>query len=83
VCPTGIDIRNGIQLECVACTACADACDDVMRRVSRPQGLIRYTSEEAVRTGRRNSLNWRVKAYAAVWLVLFVAAATLIARRRR
>ena len=53
VCPTGIDIRNGIQLECVACTACADACDDVMRRVSRPQGLIRYTSEEAVRTGRR------------------------------
>ena len=81
VCPTGIDIRNGIQLECVACTACADACDDVMRRVSRPQGLIRYTSEEAVRTGRPNGLSWRVKAYAAVWLVLFVAAATLIARR--
>ena len=81
VCPTGIDIRNGIQLECVACTACADACDDVMRRVSRPQGLIRYTSEEAVRTGRPNALSWRVKAYAGVWLVLFVTSATLIARR--
>ena len=81
VCPTGIDIRNGIQLECVACAACADACDDVMRRVSRPQGLIRYTSEEAVRAGRANRVSWRVKAYAAVWLVLFAATATLIAVR--
>ena len=81
VCPMGIDIRNGIQLECVACTACVDACDDVMRRVSRPEGLIRHTSEEAVRTGRPNTLSWRVKAYAAVWLVLLVATATLIARR--
>ena len=81
VCPIGIDIRNGIQLECVACTACIDACDDVMRRVSRPEGLIRHTSEDAVRTGRPNSVSWRVKAYAAVWLVLLVATATLIARR--
>lgn len=81
VCPTGIDIRNGIQLECVACTACADACDDVMTRVSRPTGLIRYTSEEAVRTGQPNTLSWRVKAYAVVWLVLFSTAVTLIARR--
>ncbi|MCC6163336.1 MAG: cytochrome c oxidase accessory protein CcoG [Acidobacteria bacterium] len=81
VCPTGIDIRNGLQLECVACTACADACDDVMRRVSKPEGLIRYTSEEAVRTGTRQVLTWRVKAYAAAWLVLLVAAVTLIARR--
>jgi polyferredoxin len=48
VCPTGIDIRNGIQLECVACTACADACDDVMVRIDRPRGLIRYTSHDAV-----------------------------------
>jgi cytochrome c oxidase accessory protein FixG len=81
VCPTGIDIRNGIQLECVACTACADACDDVMRRISRPEGLIRYTSEEAVRKGQPNSLSWRVKAYAVVWLVLLSTAVTLIARR--
>jgi cytochrome c oxidase accessory protein FixG len=48
VCPTGIDIRNGIQLECVACTACIDACDDVMTRIDRPCGLIRYTSHDAV-----------------------------------
>ena len=41
VCPTGIDIRNGIQLECVACTACIDACDDVMTRIDRPRGLLR------------------------------------------
>ena len=81
VCPTGIDIRNGIQLECVACTACADACDDVMTRIKRPTGLIRYTSEEAVRESRRNTLSWRVKAYAVVWLVLFSTAVTLIARR--
>jgi len=81
VCPTGIDIRNGIQLECVACTACADACDDVMRRISRPEGLIRYTSEEAVRTRQPNTLSWRVKAYATVWLVLLATAVTLIARR--
>ncbi len=81
VCPTGIDIRNGIQLECVACTACADACDDVMRRIDRPQGLIRYTSEEAVRTGQPNALSWRVKAYAVVWLVLLATAVTLIVRR--
>jgi cytochrome c oxidase accessory protein FixG len=81
VCPTGIDIRNGIQLECVACTACADACDDVMQRVGRPPGLIRYTSEEAVRTRQPKTLSWRVKAYATVWLVLLGTAVTLIARR--
>ena len=81
VCPTGIDIRNGIQLECVACTACADACDDVMTRIKRPTGLIRYTSEEAVRSGQPNRLSWRVKAYAVVWLILLTTAVTLIARR--
>ncbi len=81
VCPTGIDIRNGIQLECVACTACADACDDVMRRIRRPEGLIRYTSEDAVRSGTRRILTWRVKAYAVVWRVLLGTAVTLLARR--
>ena len=81
VCPTGIDIRNGIQLECVACTACADACDDVMRRIGRPPGLIRYASETAVQTGVSRVFTWRVKAYAAVWAVLLVTAIVLIARR--
>jgi cytochrome c oxidase accessory protein FixG len=44
VCPTGIDIRNGLQLECIGCAACADACDDIMAKVKRPTGLIRYDS---------------------------------------
>ena len=50
VCPTGIDIRDGIQLECVNCTACIDACNGVMARVGRPLGLIRLTSHHAIAT---------------------------------
>src|SRR5690606_13256437 len=82
VCPMGIDIRNGIQLECVACTACIDACDDVMTRVGKPKGLIRYASEVALR--QRAATSWltpRVKAYGIVWLMLLATATTLIARR--
>ncbi len=78
VCPTGIDIRNGSQLECVACTACMDACDDVMRKVSRPVGLIRTTSVEAIETGIHRRFPPRVRAYAAIWLLLFTALTTLI-----
>jgi cytochrome c oxidase accessory protein FixG len=81
VCPTGIDIRNGIQLECVNCAACIDACDDVMRRVKRPTGLIRITSHEAITSGRTAWLTTRVKAYATIWCVLVAAVGTLIARR--
>jgi cytochrome c oxidase accessory protein FixG len=81
VCPTGIDIRNGIQLECVNCSACIDACNDVMRRLGRAPGLIRLTSHAAVKTGRDRWLTARVKAYAAVWLVLVATVVTLIARR--
>ncbi len=44
VCPTGIDIRDGLQLDCIACTACIDACDEVMDKLSRPRGLVRYDS---------------------------------------
>jgi cytochrome c oxidase accessory protein FixG len=47
-CPTGIDIRNGLQLECITCTQCIDACDGVMNKIGRPQGLIRYTSLDAL-----------------------------------
>lgn len=45
VCPTGIDIRNGTQLECIACTACIDACDEIMVKINKPKGLIKYTTE--------------------------------------
>jgi cytochrome c oxidase accessory protein FixG len=82
VCPTGIDIRNGLQLECVACTACIDACNDVMRRVGRPAGLIRHASAEAVRSGARPRVGARVAAYAAVWIALVGAGTFLLATRR-
>jgi cytochrome c oxidase accessory protein FixG len=81
VCPTGIDIRNGLQLECVACTACIDACNDVMHRVGRPPGLIRHVSAEAVRHGSHTRPGARVAAYAAVWVILIGAGVFLLATR--
>ena len=81
VCPTGIDIRNGIQLECVNCTACMDACDAVMRQLDRPTGLIALTSHETVRTRRRSWLTARVAAYAAVWAALVAIVVVLVVRR--
>jgi cytochrome c oxidase accessory protein FixG len=81
VCPTGIDIRNGIQLECINCTACMDACDDVMQRLHRPRGLIRITSDEAVRTGAPHWWTARAKAYATIWTALAASVIALIASR--
>jgi cytochrome c oxidase accessory protein FixG len=52
VCPTGIDIRNGLQLECIGCAACVDACDDIMTKVGRSKGLVRYDSLNAF-SGKR------------------------------
>jgi cytochrome c oxidase accessory protein FixG len=82
VCPTGIDIRDGIQLECVNCTACMDACDGVMTKVGRPRGLIRYTSEDALRHGAPRWISARSAAYGAVWLVLLGIVAVVQAGRR-
>jgi cytochrome c oxidase accessory protein FixG len=70
VCPTGIDIRNGTQLECVNCTACIDACDDVMTRLHMPTGLIRYASYNSIATGVRRVLTPRVIGYTAVLTVI-------------
>lgn len=81
VCPTGIDIRNGVQLECVNCTACIDACDAVMRRVERPTGLIRLTSHEAVAEGRLGWWTARSGAYAVVWVVLVSTVTWIVASR--
>jgi cytochrome c oxidase accessory protein FixG len=81
VCPTGIDIRNGVQLECVNCTACIDACDEVMNRVKRPTGLIRMTSHEAVTEGRLRWLTARSGAYAMVWLCLITTVTWIVASR--
>jgi cytochrome c oxidase accessory protein FixG len=82
VCPTGIDIRNGLQLECVNCTACIDACDGVMTRVRRPKGLIRLTSEQAVREGHSTWLTVRSAGYGGVWLVLAATLAFSLAELR-
>jgi len=70
VCPTGIDIRNGTQLECVNCTACIDACDDVMVKIGRPKGLIRYASYNSIKDGILQIVNGRVIGYSVVLLVL-------------
>ena len=69
-CPTGIDIRNGTQLECVNCTACIDACDEVMEKVNRPKGLIRYASYDSIAEGRKQLFTPRVKAYSVVLILL-------------
>jgi cytochrome c oxidase accessory protein FixG len=65
-CPTAIDIRNGLQMECVACAQCADACDDVMSRVGRPKGLIRYTSQAELKGEPHRVLRPRLLVYAAL-----------------
>ena len=70
VCPTGIDIRNGTQLECVNCTACIDACDSIMTRVNKPTGLIRYASENNIKKGEKLHMTVRTAAYSLVLLVL-------------
>ncbi|SHJ43754.1 cytochrome c oxidase accessory protein FixG [Reichenbachiella agariperforans] len=69
-CPTGIDIRNGTQLECVNCTACMDACDEVMHKVDRPEGLIRYSSHTAIETGQTKLFTARVAGYAVILVAL-------------
>ena len=81
VCPTGIDIRDGLQLDCIACTACIDACDDIMDKLHRRRGLIRYDSQRGLRGNKRRVLRPRVVVSTAV-LVLLLAAGALAARRR-
>jgi len=70
VCPTGIDIRNGTQLECVNCTACIDACDDVMVKIGKPKGLIRFASYNSIKDGILKIINTRVIAYSVVLIAL-------------
>jgi polyferredoxin len=69
VCPTGIDIRQGLQMECIGCTACIDACDDVMTRLHRPLGLIRYDSQKAFSGQRTRWLRPRTILYGVLLAV--------------
>lgn len=70
VCPTGIDIRQGTQMECINCTACIDACDQVMDKINRPRNLIGYYSENMIRENKRPSFNGRMMAYSSVIVLL-------------
>lgn len=81
VCPTGIDIRNGTQLECVNCTACIDACNSMMRKVSLPEGLIRYASEENISEKKKFRLTSRMKAYSVVLFALMGLLVVLLVSR--
>lgn len=81
VCPTGIDIRNGTQLECVNCTACMDACDDIMDKTGKPRGLIRYTSENAIALKQKFKITPRIIGYSVLLFVLATTLLTLLALR--
>lgn len=70
VCPTGIDIRNGTQLECINCTACIDECDVIMEKVNLPKGLIRYASEDEITKKEKFQFTPRMKGYSAVMFIL-------------
>lgn len=82
VCPTGIDIRNGTQLECINCTACIDACDAIMTKVDRPKGLIRYASENGIANREPLRYTTRMKLYTALLMVLMVILSTLLITRK-
>ena len=70
VCPTGIDIRNGTQMECVNCTACIDECDAIMDGIGLPKGLIRYASEDEIEKNIKFKFTPRMKGYSAVLFIL-------------
>ncbi|MBL7662388.1 cytochrome c oxidase accessory protein CcoG [bacterium] len=71
VCPTGIDIRNGLQLECVQCAACADACDSIMAKIGRPLKLIRYDTEHGLAGSRTHFIRPRVMLYGSILALYF------------
>ncbi len=81
VCPTGIDIRNGTQLECINCTACIDACDAVMDKIGKPRGLIRYDSYNGIVKGEKKILTPRVIAYTIVLALLVIGNILLLTNR--
>lgn len=81
VCPTGIDIRNGTQMECVNCTACIDACDAIMDKIKRPRGLIRYASLNSIEKGEGFKFTARMKWYSVVLIALASLLAILVFTR--
>jgi cytochrome c oxidase accessory protein FixG len=81
VCPTGIDIRNGTQMECVHCAACIDACDSVMVKIGRPRGLIRYASLNGIERRERLRFTPRLGIYGGVLIALMALWTVLVFTR--
>jgi len=81
VCPTGIDIRNGTQLECINCTACIDACDSIMESVQKPKGLIRYDSIDGIEKKVRSIFTPRSIGYLTVLFILVTVLTYFISTR--
>jgi cytochrome c oxidase accessory protein FixG len=81
VCPTGIDIRDGQQLECINCTACIDACDEVMEKVGLPKGLVRYATEDEIEKQIPFKFTGRMKAFAGILVALTVFLGFLLNNR--
>ncbi|MEP7127699.1 MAG: cytochrome c oxidase accessory protein CcoG [Chitinophagales bacterium] len=81
VCPTGIDIRNGTQLECINCAACIDACNSIMQKVHRPEGLIRVASHRQIITKKKFTITQRMIGYACLWTVLITVLGYLVVSR--
>lgn len=83
VCPTGIDIRNGTQLECINCTACIDACNDIMDLIDKPRDLIGYHTERSIVKKEKYKFTTRVYAYTGVLLVLMGVLGGLLMTREK
>ena len=79
MCPTGIDIRNGLQYECIGCGACIDVCDDVMDKMNYPRGLVKYSTQNGMKNGWtrdqmiKRGLRPRVLVYTAILMTITVA----------
>ena len=82
VCPTGIDIRKGLQYECIACAACIDACDSVMDRMGYAQGLVRYDTQNALQHKGKRMLRPRVIVYGTLLALLFAGFVAALALRK-
>ncbi len=81
VCPTGIDIRNGTQLECINCTACIDACNPVMEKIGKPEGLIRFDSVNNIENGIGFKWSPRMIGYSIVLFILTLAMGYILTSR--
>jgi len=82
VCPVGIDIRDGLQYECIACAACVDACDGVMDKMEYPRGLVKYTTEHAIHGEKSSVVRPRTIIYGTLLLILLIGFVGAISNRQ-